>query len=54
MIQRENHLKYLPGIRGIDLESIREQAGKIFGNEAEGGVVLGLLHNKVNPTFHYF
>ena len=30
------------GIRGIDLESIGEQAEKIFGNEAEEGAVLDL------------
>ena len=30
------------GIRGIDLESIGEQAEKIFGNEAEVGAVLDL------------
>ena len=30
------------GIRGIDLESIGEQAEKIFGNEAEHGAVLDL------------
>merc|ERR550532_3390046 len=39
---RDNNTNSRRGIRGIDLESIGEQAEKIFGNEASEGAVLDL------------
>ena len=40
--ERDTSSNSRAGIRGIDLESIGEQAEKIFGNEAEEGAVLDL------------
>merc|ERR1719447_2175967 len=40
--ERDTNTNSRAGIRGIDLESIGEQAEKIFGNEAEEGAVLDL------------
>ena len=40
--ERDSSTNSRTGIRGIDLESIGEQAEKIFGNEAQEGAVLDL------------